>query len=189
MRKHSAISPLSCARNTTKYYYKTPDFWPSLKVLIGDEYVQEHRMHPVAKSAVKVAFLYILRISEVLQLTVGDVVTADRVICRGKKKSRSSLLWLPDIKSQLTYFPGATADTRLFPVTYLQCYRSCVISGIHTIRQEMKNKAATHLSRYVFAQYVSKDLSASELQDLMKHNNINSQSFYLQRGDVQYGNH
>ena len=154
---------------------------PSVSSLLGDKGNIDTFLPPRVRSVLQVSFCYLARISEILNITKNDVLTLNRVFCRGLKGSSGFLIFLPGLDSQLAALGEVPDNFKLFSVTYSQCYRSCLRSGIRFNLPASVNTPRTHSIRYQFARSVASRLSSIDLQDLLHHRNINSQLYYLNK--------
>ena len=170
---------LTC--KSLSYNYKTPDNFPQLKDLLGEKDVYPERISRKYKSILQVCFFYFCRISELLRATTRDIIHPDRVIIYGAKHSRSYIIFLPGLTEQLSAKGITDEKTKLWSVTYSQVYRSALKANCFSDKYSGKNNKTTHLARYVFAEKASQITDARTIKDAMRHNSINSQSYYINR--------
>jgi len=171
-------SSLFSARNTTLFYYTVPENFPTVNQVLGSNVGSNERLHTPLMSLLQVCFLYYCRISELLSLTVSHVVYPDRAVCIGVKNSCSYLIYLPGISSQLDNTEGLKPCTKLFPFTYMQCYRGAKKIGIFLSIPNKKNKKLLHSSRYIFSNGIKKEFGVDVIKDLMRHREVTSQLYY-----------
>lgn len=177
----SIPSSVILARNSTSYCYSPPTDYPSINDLLGCNSVSYNLLSPKVRAVLQVSFVNLSRISEVLSLTVANVLPPDRVFCKGSKKGSSYLIFLPGLSSQLARLGSVPDSTLLFGISYMQCYRGCLRAGIRLQGVDSVNTPRTHLFRYVFAKGHSDHLTASVLRDLLHHRSINSQLYYINK--------
>lgn len=177
----SAPSPLPKAGNSTLYCYRPPENFPSVRYLLNDNNISEALMHPVARTVCQVCLLYFCRISEVLSLTFGDIIHPDRAVCTGAKRGRSYAIYLPGLSQQVLTSSLSDISIPLFPISYLQCYRSYLKSGIRLNIKGSKNVRRCHLGRYKVADLFDQGLEVSILGDLLHHKSKSSILYYLNR--------
>lgn len=175
----SVPSPLHRAGNTTSYCYVPPKGFPTICQLIPSYTGAEQSINPSVRAVLRVCLLYLSRISELLSLTTRDVVQPDRVICSGLKRSRDYLIFLPGLSEQIALWPCDRQILSLFSVTYMQCYRACVSAGIRHSKSSGKNTPRTHAGRFMFTKEHGHQLKETTLRDILHHNSISSQSYYL----------
>jgi len=169
------------ACNTTQFCYAPGNRLPSISQLLGGSPTIDTILPPRVRSVLQVAFCYLGRISEILNITTNDILGNDRVFCRGLKRSSGYLVFLPGLGDQLSALPVQSHDMRLFAVSYIQCYRACVRAGIRFSCSHSVNTPRTHSFRYQFARSMMDRISSIDLQDLLHHRNINSQLYYINK--------
>ncbi len=174
----SAPSPIKDARNTTLYCYTGPELLPSVKSILNDNTIAEDMLSPLSRVTLQVCFLYHCRIREVLNAKVSDVIHPDRVVLHGIKHSRSYVIYLPGLSSQLSTLTDAPGSTPLFPISYIKLYRDAVRVGIRFVTKGSKNSKRLHSSRYSFCQSLEVAVGDSVLSDLMRHKSPKSLQFY-----------
>lgn len=176
---HSVPSPLHRACNTTQYNYKPGQYFPTIRSLLGHASVNPEFMHPIARAVCRVALVYFSRVSELLRLTINDIINPDRVFCSGLKHSHSYLIYLPGITKQVSALSSSDASLRIFPISYVKCYRSYVRAGIRLSVPNRKNVARCHIGRYQVSSLASKGYSKDALSDVLHHRRKSSISYYL----------
>ena len=168
------------ARNNTMFYYRLPAGFPSVKVALDDSSINENAMHPVCRAVLQIAVLYLCRISEILALRVDSVFHPDRAVSLGSKRGAAYVLYLPGLSQQILKSKVKDESVPLFPVSYSQCYRSCVRAGIRFTRAGYKNSMRCHAGRYAVNKLYSEGSEVNVLSDLLHHKSKNSVLYYLQ---------
>lgn len=184
MANCSDTIPLHRARKTTLYYYDGSHVLPSIKSLTSNEAKDEHLLPRNVSTVLKLCFLYVARINEVLNLTIGDWLPPDRVLCHGSKKGISYLMFLPGLDQQISQWPALHDSTPLFNVTYQKCYRMCLKAGIYFNTQKGSNIRRLHCYRYIFSQKYLEVIGSQCLRDVLHHRSESSQRFYLNERSV-----
>lgn len=175
----SIPSPLKEACKTTLFYYRAQDRFPPICLPPGVSSSSLIQMHPAALSVATVCSFYLCRVSEVLQLSTSDIISCDRVFCRGKKSGSSYILFLPGLSDQVDPLLPVDHPFPLFSVSYSVCYRSFVKAGIRFRHNGRKNHMRTHAFRYSAPQFLGSTLSTVESGDLLHHKSKSSISYYL----------
>lgn len=183
----SIPSPILRARNSTMYYYRLPSCFPSISTLLNTRAIEEYLLSPIVKSIVTVCFLYVCRISELLRVTVNDIIQPDRVHCRASKGGVGFMLYLPELSYQVSVAGDLPNNTHIFPCTYSQCYRQCLRAGIRYEGTVKRVVPVLHAYRYVFAGKLHNTIEDTELRDLMHHKEVESQSYYIHKGEFPHG--
>ncbi len=183
----SGSSSLARARNSTLYCYRPPDNFPSVQYLLHDFSINEKLMHPNARTVCIICLLYFCRISEVLRLTVKDVLHPDRALCIGSKRGSSYVVFLPGLSYQLHNCGSISPSSSLFPISYLQCYRSYVRAGIRLRVSGGKNYRRSHIGRYAVSDLFDKGVEKTTLGDLLHHKSKSSILYYLISEESPHG--
>ena len=178
-RSLSVLSPLIKACNTTLFYYRPPVNFPSVQGIFNNGEINANAMHPICRSVCQVCALYLCRIGEVLSLTLFDVISADRVICRGSKRGSAFIIYLPGLSQQVLESKVKDVSVSLFPVSYSQCYRSFLRAGIRFPREGRKNSMRCHAGRYAVRSLYSEGTEIGVLSDLLHHKSKSSILYYL----------
>jgi len=184
---HSVPSSILRAGNSTLYYYRAPNLLPSIGDILNDHNVNESVMHPIARAACVICFLYLCRIAEVLSLCASDVIAPDRCLCRGSKRGHSYIVYLPDLSSQLKKEGLVGSSTLLFPISYSQCYRSLVRAGVRYCRSGFSNSSRSHIARYSVRHLAGQGVPPETLTDLLHHKSKKSILYYLNERKLTYG--
>jgi len=172
---NSVSTPLYPVGNSTLYSYITPVYFPSIQRILNNAIVAENLLCPVYRSVLQVCFLYNARISEILNLTISSVLSADRVYCAGSKRSHGYIIYLPTIGEQISENGLVSASQKLFSPTYMQLYRAAVKVGLRIEVGENQNKKRLHASRYSIASEVSKKTITADLTGILHHRSSSSQ--------------
>lgn len=183
----SIPAPLHVAGNTTLYCYVPSADFPTISKLQGGRKIHDDLLSPSLRGVLQVCFLYFCRIRELLNLTVGDIVPPDRVICKGLKRSNSYVIFLPGLSSQVSALSDHSNSLRLFPFSYSQCYRGCVRAGIRLSIDGSKNLRRLHSSRYIFSVSATKLASDQCVSQLLRHKSLSSLSHYIQPSEASNG--
>jgi hypothetical protein len=136
-------------------------------------------MHPVARSALRVTFHNKCRISEVLALQSDTLLGNDQVFARASKRSAGFIIYLPTLDLQLSNFNACSKKVKLFPVSYMVVYRSCLRSGLVFHFSGRKNSVLTHCLRFLNSKRFINKFTERELGDMLKHRSSNSIQYYL----------
>jgi len=138
-----------------------------------------------ATLAVLFGFVFALRNSEVLSLTMANVLKDGSIALRAKKGGRGTRLMLPNhclLPAALSTFPK---DARLFPTNYHCCYRVARQLGLRVLLPGHERGTATHLGRHMLAS----DLMAHKLGDIvgdcLTHRSEQSQLWYKMEVDLK----
>ncbi|MEA4873389.1 MAG: site-specific integrase [Synergistaceae bacterium] len=118
-----------------------------------------------------------LRISDLLSLTIGDVMEVDRVIIREKKTGKTKDFPLADICKKAVHEYLADADTKdgwlfkskkgNYPITRIQAYR--IINGAARAIG-IKEAIGTHTLRKTFGYWAYKNNNdITKIQKLLNH--------------------
>jgi len=181
MSNVSVPTPFSRACNSTLYYYDCSDNLPRLNQHVWQHPVDESVLSPQCKSVLRISVLYMMRISEILQLKIKHVVPPDRVIVYGKKNSNGYLAYLPGLSSQVYTWRDADKETKLFSVTYMRIYRACIKAGILINDGQGGNSMKTHAHRYMFARATIESMGSGAVKIGLHHKSIKSQGAYIKR--------
>lgn len=181
-RSPSGASPIDRACNTTTYYTAPGGFFPSVKSILNNPSVHDDLLPNRVRTVFCIAFLYCCRISELLDCTIGDHISPDRLVCKGKKGSNSYIIYLPGLSKFVSNLANPSVNYRIFPFSYGYLYRWAVKIGIPVRLNGRNNSAVLHLSRYVFSHKCSNRLLPSVIGDCLRHRARESVSYYLNKG-------
>ena len=173
--------------NSPLFSYSLNSQFPSVKELLSNDSIDDSAMHPVARDVLRVCLVYFCRVSEVLSLTVSDEIYPDRVLCTGSKGGRAYILFLPGLSSLISSFRGLPPKTRLFPISYSKCYRSCVRAGIKLSLPGSVNYRRMHAGRYRVYDMFLQGCKSDSLSDILHHNSKASLLYYLNKWREPYG--
>jgi integrase len=171
--------PLDPTCNPIAIYTPPPGCFPSLQDLSGGLNVITASLSPEVYTIMQICFVYFARIAEILDIVVGDILPADRVIIHGHKKSRSYIIFLPQIYSQFAPYLTSNPTTPIFYPSYSMVYRQCIRSGIVAHPSAKSNRSVTHLARYIVATSASYTLDIGTVQDIMRHRSASSTRHYI----------
>ena len=119
------------------------------------------------------------RISEVLRIRAGAVQPNGMAFTQGSKGSRGRLLYLGLTPAQALEFQNAPAKMALFPVEYIQVWRTCVKYGLAERIAGHKHLAVTHAGRYSLAQKVAGQASEELAGEILGHKSANTIQYYV----------
>lgn len=180
LRTNSEPSTQDSTRNSTKYCYKPPADYPTIKDILDSKVIKEEYLSSVARAALQVSFLNASRISEILSLRVLDVIGYDIVLVRGAKRSASYTIFLPGLTNQLILMEVTDVETKLFPIKYKQLWREAKRANISHRRPNRGNSVVTHWARYHSVQKAKiRGFSSRDQSDLLRHRSGASLSYYL----------
>ncbi len=123
--------------------------------------------------------IYYLRISEVLNITIKDIIKPDRIYIHGLKGSRGGIIYLPGLSNQINNEIGIKQTDKLFNISYNKCYRNYVKAGISYKKVDSINTMRCHAHRYQVNDLFKKGYSKNDLGDILKHKSHKSISYYL----------
>ena len=172
-------TPLHRQPNSTLFCYTSPDSFPSLSRLLGFPIERELLLSPSLRTVARVVALFAMRVSECLQLQVRDVISGDRVVVEGKKKSGSYIIWLPHIQHQIDTTSGVDESAFLFPFPYIHVYRHFVRVGLVELASERLNHVVSHAGRYRLISEIVCNRPLERPGDLLHHRRENTVSYYL----------
>lgn len=181
LRNISVPSPLSQERNTTLFCYIPPVSFPSVKDILNKHDIQEDQLSPLSRATMRVCFLYYCRIRELLNATIGDVVSPDRVVLHGLKHSNSYVIYLPGLSAQILRSDCTDKSIVLFPISYMKLYRDAVRVGAYLFHDGGKNKKRLHAARYAFCAAASLLVMDSEFPALLRHKSSKSYLSYTSK--------
>ena len=136
-------------------------------------------MNPICKTVARISIMYYLRISEVLNIQIKDIIEPDRVFVHGLKRSSGSIIYLPGLSYQINNLIDENVACKLFPISYNKCYRNYVKSGISFMGKNKKNTMRTHAHRYRVNELFQQGYSLNDLGDILKHKSHKSILYYL----------
>lgn len=177
--RHSVPSGVLKACNTTSYYYTDHNVLPDLNQLLGRSDTHENLLSPLCKVAIKVCLLYYCRIQELLNVTVSDLVNPDRALLKGLKGSSDYIIYLPGLTKQISAWENKRNNTKLFPVSYVNLYRSMLraVPGSPKIKQ--RNTKRLHQSRYQIVADLIGRTSEANVSAILRHRSGFSLSYYI----------
>jgi len=174
----SGVIPLHKAQNTTSYYYRGHSVLPSIRCILNDCGIHEDLLSQPVRALLQVCFLYNCRISELLCCSNQDVIHPDRLLCLGKKKSGSYIIFVPGLSESLKIKGVSLVDFPIFLFTYKKIWSSAKRAGLGKIKGFGLTHRVTHVSRFKIATVVSNKYSESVASDILHHRSQNSISYY-----------
>lgn len=186
-RTSFASAPLLAAGNNTVFCYNHPEFFAPCATLLGVQSVAENRMSPLCRTLCRVVFTYAMRIGEALRLLCTDVLSGDRVLVRGEKKSASYIILLPGIYADMVRAGVVDKAVSIFPLSYLQCYRSALRAGISFFRNDHKNRILWHRGRFALIEEITLGHTDLRAGDLLRHRHENTVQYYMPLKGGSYG--
>lgn len=174
----SVVSSLNRARNTTSYCYQGHSSLPTIQLLLNNCAIQEGMLPPAIRAILQVCFLYNCRISELLSCYSNHVIHPDRLLCLGKKRSGSYIIFLPGLSHSMMGENKKSIPYQLFPITYKKLWTWCV--RVHIIQKKRSglNNNVTHVSRFKIAEEIINKFSEPVASDILRHRSLNSISYY-----------
>lgn len=176
----------SACKNTS-FYYRLPAGFPSIQSILNMPGVHTELLCRLSVSALSVAFLFSMRIGELLSVTVSDYLSPDRIIVAPLKKSNPYVIFLPGLGRQLACSDPLRVDQPLWPSTYMRLYRDCIRAGIRLDSPLSGNDRVLHCSRYLFARQVDKLKKSYDVTTLLRHRNPNNYLTYKNFKEVSHG--
>lgn len=132
-------------------------------------------------------FLYYCRIKEVLNATIGDVLSCDRLVVRGVKGSNSYVIYLPGLCRGIDDTPGTQDSDAIFPCSYISLYRASIKAGIRHVDPNKKNSKRLHASRYKMVSELSQIVPDSHLSGILRHKSAVNYVFYKPTKEAKHG--
>lgn len=177
-----AASPLHGACNTTLFYTAPHGSFPSIKSILNNSSVHDELLPNRVRTVFSISFLYCCRIGELLDCTLGDHISPDRLVCKGKKGSNSYIIYLPGFSNFVSNIVNPSINYRVFPFSYGYLYRWACKIGIPVRLSGRNNSAVLHLSRYVFSHKCEDRLLSSVIGECLRHRGRESVNYYLNKG-------
>jgi len=173
--------------NTPEVFYQPGDSLPSLSVLIGDSSPHYEQIPSRVAAALRIAWVYGLRIGEVLRLTWADVLPGDRAFVCGEKGGRGQLIALPGANAQILAAPGLSLSSSLCGCSYTAVYRALVRAGIGRRFGRNRNSSRSHLGRHLTARAVVSQCGRSAGMEALRHKSKDTIDYYLDKEDEHHG--
>lgn len=119
------------------------------------------------------------RISEILDIRGSDIIDNDMLLIRGKKKSRSRVVRVPELANQLKNIKRSQ-NVFLFSVSYWQVYRYLKKVGVVTYHQKPHHDIVTHQFRHDYISHAQKTTQSIETTaEIIGHKSTKSTQTYL----------
>jgi integrase len=187
LRNHSGLSPLGFACNSPVFCYRHPEHLQKGYFTYKTGQKQVVTPPEVCRTLQKLLSTYGCRISELLCLTVGDIIRDDLVLVKAAKNSIPYVISLPELSLQLEGFGPNDKKTKIFPVTYNFVYRWCVRCGYSRKFEGRRNQSVTHLGRHCFAADVGAIANKSTVGNTLHHRSSRSVEYYLHSKGASHG--
>lgn len=175
----SVPPPLHHVRNTTLFYYEINSILPTVQNLFPGSCARESNCCRAMLTCLKICAIYNMRITELLSVTSANVLPGCRVLCQGLKKSHSYIIFLPRLNTFMSDQNFIKKHYKLFPYTYMQCYRSSKSVGIQFSQNGNLNSSVTHSSRYSVASIVSENFGEITASNVLRHKSKSTINYYL----------
>jgi integrase len=134
---------------------------------------------PALELAIRIIFLFNLRASELLSVTVSDIFPGDRILIQGAKGSNSAFIFLPGVGVCFPEETGSDGLERLFPWSYQKVWGWVNKMGLAWHRDGRKNNTVTHSSRYITAEEVYNKKGSDIAGEILRHRSRKSVSHYI----------
>jgi integrase len=131
-----------------------------------------------------VAACHSMRISELLQIRVGDYLGSQRFIIRGSKRSRSYTAYIPEIVPLLKTTIDLPPEWYVIRCGYKYVWGWCYRVGLGFTPEGHTNVARTHAHRYDTADLVAAKTDRSVAGDCLHHRSRLSIDYYTKRKGV-----
>jgi integrase len=143
-------------------------------------------VHRLAVPAYAAAFaiVFALRASEVLALTVGDILANGSICVKSKKHGRTHVLSLPKSTWRVGVLTEWQKATPLFATSYPRMYRAAVELGWSVRIPGYSKKIVTHLGRHTLANQLMQSGFGSEVSDSLNHNSHGAAAWYKKEADL-----
>lgn len=126
-----------------------------------------------------------LRISEVLNLTLGDKLKDGSVIVKGRKGSNSRRILLPHNAWHNWAWRVENPLLPLFPTNYGKVYRAAERVGLRVKFKGYMRARVTHLGRHGVADMLSETGNSEAVQSCLGHKSANSGDWYKKQVDLE----
>lgn len=175
-----APSPLQPACNSTLNYYRIKKCLPSISEIVNCNPLPVSCLNNAVYVVIQLVLLNSMRCSELLNITVNDLLKPSIFLVRGLKKSYSYSITIPMDRLNQKILSVMPKGTRLFPFTYTKVYRSMKAAGLGIDIPTRINQAVTHRSRYELASKLSLLNERENVTPLLHHKSPRTKEFYCQ---------
>jgi len=177
-RTSSDTSPTLRPRETSQHYYARYWQFEPLSVLLSQPNIPEFRLPAAMRTLLRVTFTYGCRISEILQLTVADILPGDLLFVNCLKGGSNYVIRLPGVAEDVNAQPKAQSQHAIFNYGYARCYLCCCSLGIGHLYEGRKNHSRLHLARHRLAASVISYKSKVAAGDVLHHRSRRSINHY-----------
>lgn len=131
------------------------------------------------------AYLYGLRIAEVLAIRCGDIDKKGNLFIESKKGSNPRVINLPFDSLDYEVLTVCSSQTLVFGCKYETLWRNAVSAGFGTLLKGHKNKSVTHQGRHNFYKSADEHLKTGEAGKTLGHKSKHSADWYANTTDLK----
>ena len=132
-----------------------------------------------------ICILNAFRISEILELTIADVMHGNTVFVKAKKGGVPRFFHLPQIITLKGLPVNFTSQSRLFPVSYKAVKRAFEQNNLVQLFDGYMNKRITHLGRHKLATSACEHGHGASVGELLGHKSKGASDWYKKEVDLE----
>jgi integrase len=187
LRTISDVESVSRTRNYTSFSSIRRDLEDSVRSMYRVSSVKLHYLPTMVLFILWVSGIHSMRISELLELTVDDDLEQGRFIIKGRKRSRSYTVYIPELIPIVKELKTTANDRRVFRCDYKWIWEWCRRCGVGFTPEGHVNCARTHAHRYQTAERVSSRAGNTAAGDVLHHRSRSSVDYYLPKKRGSHG--
>lgn len=175
----SVPSSLVYTRNITMLSSDRENMQNSVKCLYGNTSASVKSLPDACLVILFYSAVNCMRIAELLNIRVCDVLPGERYIVRGLKHGRSYTVHMPLLHYARGGVVPVNEQSPLLSLTYKTLWQWCERVGLGFRPENNVNCARTHAHRYLTARAISTKLGLSDASDALHHNSRRSVDYYI----------